>query len=170
MDTLLKRAASLFFSSSSPAFHRNYNVFLSFRGEDTRKSFTDHLYNALKLAGLQVFIDNKGLPRGKEISPGLRKAIQEANVCIVVFSRNYASSKWCLDELLEILECKERLGLIVLPVFYNGLANALMLMLMWQAALREAANISDTVWIMMQMGNTYSTRFFRHNFIVHSIC
>lgn len=146
-------------------------MFLSFRGEDTRKSFTDHLYNALKLSGLQVFIDNKGLPRGKEISHGLRKAIQEAKVCIVIFSRNYASSKWCLDELLEILECKEKLGLIVLPVFYNvdpsfvrnqkvNLEEAhephkwfgkcfnvndqmeKEKVEMWQAALREAANIS----------------------------
>ncbi|XP_017225418.2 TMV resistance protein N-like [Daucus carota subsp. sativus] len=119
MDRLLKQATSLVFPSLFPTSPRNYNVFLSFRGEDTRKSFTDHLYNALKLAGLQVFIDNTGLPRGKEISPGLIKAIQEAKVCIVIFSKNYASSRWCLDELLEILDCKKKLGLIVLPVFYK---------------------------------------------------
>ncbi|KAL3564662.1 hypothetical protein D5086_032708, partial [Populus alba] len=32
----------------------------------------------------------------------------------------YASSRWCLNELVEILECKNRkTGQIVLPVFYD---------------------------------------------------
>ncbi|KAJ9672183.1 hypothetical protein PVL29_025709 [Vitis rotundifolia] len=35
-------------SSSSTSHSRwSYDVFLSFRGEDTRISFTDHLYSAL---------------------------------------------------------------------------------------------------------------------------
>ncbi|KAI9215660.1 hypothetical protein POPTR_T002968v4 [Populus trichocarpa] len=32
-----------------------YDVFLSFRGEDTRKTFTDHLYTALVQAGIHTF-------------------------------------------------------------------------------------------------------------------
>lgn len=198
MDALRKRATSLFNPSSYPILQRNCNVFLSFRGEDTRKSFTDHLYNALKLAGLKVFIDNNGLPRGKEISPGLRKAIQEARVCIVIFSKNYASSRWCLDELLEILECKEKLGLIVLPVFYNvdpsfvrhqkvHFADARELhkwfgkcfcvddemkkrkVEMWRAALCEAANISGYCSDNDANGYTSSTRsFFYKNYIMNS--
>nr|WIL60046.1 nodulation protein [Melilotus officinalis] len=38
---------------------------------------------------------------------------------IVVFSENYATSKWCLDELLHILECRKLHGQVVIPVFYN---------------------------------------------------
>ena len=38
---------------------------------------------------------------------------------IVIFSKNYASSTWCLDELVKIVECKEKMGLIVLPIFYD---------------------------------------------------
>ncbi|KAK9280364.1 hypothetical protein L1049_014053 [Liquidambar formosana] len=44
-----------------------YDVFLSFRGEDTRKNFIDHLYFALKNAGINAFRDDNELPRGEEI-------------------------------------------------------------------------------------------------------
>ena len=38
---------------------------------------------------------------------------------VVVFFENYASSKWCLDELVWILDCRKNLGQLVLPVFYG---------------------------------------------------
>jgi len=41
-----------------------YDVFLSFRGEDTRKTFTDHLYTALVQVGIQTFRDDDELPVG----------------------------------------------------------------------------------------------------------
>ena len=40
-------------------------------------------------------------------------------ISVIVFSENYASSKWCLDELVWILECRKNLGQLVLPVFYG---------------------------------------------------
>ena len=55
-------------SSSSSTPQWNYDVFLSFRGEDTRKSFTDHLYYALKQKGIFTFKDDEKLERGKLIS------------------------------------------------------------------------------------------------------
>lgn len=108
-------------STSTSSSHQgwNYHVFVSFRGKDTRNTFTGHLVAALKQTGLRIFIDEDELPRGEEISLQLRKAIRESRICIVVFSKNYASSKWCLDELVEILECKKHTGNIVYPVFYN---------------------------------------------------
>lgn len=92
---------------------------MSFRGKDTRNNFTGHLHKALKQAGLRTFIDEDELHRGKQISPQLRKAIRESRICIIVFSKNYASSRWCLDELIEILECKKLMGRLVFPVFYD---------------------------------------------------
>lgn len=34
-------------------------------------------------------------------------------------SKNYASSSWCLDELVEILRCKKDGGPIVMTIFYD---------------------------------------------------
>ncbi|KAH0977681.1 hypothetical protein GBA52_027400 [Prunus armeniaca] len=95
-----------------------YDVFLSFRGEDTRFNFTGHLYSNLTRNGIRTFIDD-GLKRGEEISPALLRAIEESKTSIIVFSENYASSKWCLDELVKILESKETREQIVWPVFYK---------------------------------------------------
>ncbi|XP_037496401.1 disease resistance protein RPV1 [Jatropha curcas] len=95
-----------------------YDVFLSFRGEDTRDSFTSHLYAALCDKKIQTFIDNN-LVRGKEISSSLLKAIEESKISVPILSENYASSKWCLEELAEIIKCMKKNGQIVIPVFYR---------------------------------------------------
>ncbi|PWA61522.1 NB-ARC domains-containing protein [Artemisia annua] len=84
-----------------------YDVFVSFRGEDIRKSFMDHLFNDFKQKGIHAFRDDRELPKGEEISPHLYKAIEESRFLIVIFSKDYASSTWCLRELVKILECKQ---------------------------------------------------------------
>ncbi|XP_050117116.1 disease resistance protein RUN1-like [Malus sylvestris] len=108
-------------SSDSNTFRRyHYDVFLSFRGEETRKTFTDHLYTALNNAGFLTFRDDDELERGEDIKPGLQKAIQLSRTSVVVFSKDYASSRWCLDELVLILERKRTTSdYVVLPVFYD---------------------------------------------------
>ncbi|GKB38049.1 NB-ARC domains-containing protein, partial [Tanacetum coccineum] len=90
--------------------HRwKYDVFVSFRGEDIRKKFMDHLFNDFKRKGIHAFRDDNELPKGEEISPHLYKAIEESRFLIVVFSKDYASSSWCLRELVKILECKQNI-------------------------------------------------------------
>ncbi|KAJ6855745.1 hypothetical protein NC651_040394 [Populus alba x Populus x berolinensis] len=95
-----------------------YDVFLSFRGEDTRVGFTSHLHAALDRKQILTFIDNQ-LVRGDEISASLLRTIEEAKLSLIVFSENYASSKWCLEELVKIFECRKNNGQIVIPVFYK---------------------------------------------------
>ncbi|XP_024043072.1 TMV resistance protein N [Citrus clementina] len=104
-------------SSSSSC---NYDVFLSFRGVDTRVSFTCHLYDSLfERKKIRTFIDDEELRQGDAISPVLLNAIQGSKISLIIFSKDYASSKWCLNELVKILECKNTNGQIVIPVFYN---------------------------------------------------
>ncbi|XP_021825472.1 TMV resistance protein N-like isoform X2 [Prunus avium] len=154
-------------SPSSSSFTHDssctYDVFLSFRGEDTRTNFTDHLHEALVRKGIRTFIDGE-LVRGEEISPALVKAIEESRISLIVFSENYASSRWCLDELVKILQCKQSKQQIVLPFFFkvdpsdvrhqrSSYGDAFVhherkfkddkeKVLKWRRALTEAANLS----------------------------
>ncbi|WJZ84533.1 hypothetical protein VitviT2T_004133 [Vitis vinifera] len=107
-------------SSFTPSIPQTstYDVFLSFRGEDTRYNFTDHLYKALGRRGIRTFRDDK-LRRGEAIAPELLKAIEESRSSVIVFSENYARSRWCLDELVKIMECQKDLGHTVIPIFYH---------------------------------------------------
>ena len=146
-------------SSSSSPHPWSYDVFLSFRGEDTRNGITGYLYRALCDVGIYTFIDNY-LSKGEEISEELLKTIERSMISIVVFSENYAGSHWCLDELVKIMQCRTN-GQLVLPVFYHvdpsevrnqrgnfGVAltkfeekfkNKVQ---SWRTALKEAANLS----------------------------
>ncbi|KAJ4723792.1 putative disease resistance protein (TIR-NBS-LRR class) [Melia azedarach] len=104
------------FSSSSCI---NYEVFLSFRGEDTRETFTSHLFYALCQKKVKTFMD-EDIEKGEKISADLLSAIIEGSkISVIVFSEHYADSRWCLDELIKVLECKKLNSQIVVPVFYR---------------------------------------------------
>ena len=148
------------FSSSTPQW--DYDVFLSFRGEDTRNGFTSHLYRGLCNEDIKTFIDND-LQRGEEISGELLKAIRLSRISIIIFSQNYAFSTWCLEEVVEILNCRLN-GQSVIPIFYkvdpsevrkqegsfkvalakqeNKFKNNIEKVQRWRAALIEAASLS----------------------------
>ncbi|KAL1216022.1 Disease resistance protein RUN1 [Cardamine amara subsp. amara] len=97
-----------------------YDVFLSFRGEDVRRGFLSHLYVSLDRSGIYTFKDDNKLERGDDISSSLLKAIENSRVHLVVLSENYASSSWCLDELVHIMECHKRDSKhVVFPIFYD---------------------------------------------------
>ncbi|KAM7493438.1 hypothetical protein LguiB_028047 [Lonicera macranthoides] len=96
-----------------------YDVFLSFRGIDTRKSFTDHLYKALKQAGVETFRDDDEIPRGENINSELERAIKQSRMSIIIFSKDYTSSSACLYEVTTILEHSKHSRHTILPVFYH---------------------------------------------------
>ncbi|XP_028763073.1 uncharacterized protein LOC114721417 [Neltuma alba] len=100
-------------------FIHTYDVFLSFRGADTRKSFATHLYNALKQAGIEVFMDEERIERGEQVSGSLLQAIENSRISIIIFSENYADSNWCLQELEKIMECYKTTDHEVFPIFYD---------------------------------------------------
>ncbi|XP_048433800.1 disease resistance protein RPV1-like isoform X2 [Pyrus x bretschneideri] len=113
-------AAAAASSSSSQRSNRwKYEVFLSFRGDDTRTTFTDHLFIALRNAGIKTFIDNQ-LTRGDNIQSELDQEIEGSRIAVIIFSKRYAESRWCLRELSKIMRClKDQEGKIVCPIFYD---------------------------------------------------
>ncbi|KAJ8770506.1 hypothetical protein K2173_017997 [Erythroxylum novogranatense] len=109
-------ASSSVSSQGSP----KYDVFLNFRGEDVRFNFLSYLILAFNHVSLNFFVDYK-LPRGEHIESALMVAIQDSRVALTIFSKGYASSAWCLDELVKIMDCRENptLRQKVIPVFYH---------------------------------------------------
>ncbi|KAB2627168.1 TMV resistance protein N-like [Pyrus ussuriensis x Pyrus communis] len=105
-------------SSSSSVPDWKYDVFLNFRGEDTRRTFIGHLYKALVQNSINTFIDAEELRKGNCLSQ-LLTAISDSRLSIVVFSQNYGSSTWCLKELVQILQCMDQKKQIVIPIFYE---------------------------------------------------
>ncbi|XP_021801333.1 TMV resistance protein N-like, partial [Prunus avium] len=176
----LVKAADPQTSSSNASRYCRYHVFLSFRGPDTRKTFTDHLYMALVSAGFHTFRDDE-VERGEGIKPELQKAIKHSRTSVIVFSKDYASSRWCLDELVMILERKRRTSddHVVLPVFYDvdpshvrkqtgSLAKAfarhqktqpLQKVKAWREALAEVADLAGMV--LQNQAHGYESKFIK---------
>ncbi|XP_028959033.1 disease resistance protein RPV1-like isoform X1 [Malus domestica] len=158
-----------------------YDVFISFRGEDTRKNFTGHLYEASTRAGINAFIDDEELKKGEDLKTKFVRAIQGSKISIIVFSRQYANSGWCLEELVKIMECRKTLGQLVLPIFYDvdpshvrkqtDSFGKLFLELIdenkverwkeerWRTALTEASNLSG--WDLRNTLDGHEAKFIR---------
>nr|XP_043611781.1 disease resistance protein RUN1-like [Erigeron canadensis] len=98
---------------------QRYDVFLSFRGSDTRNNFTDHLYNALIDADIDTFLDDEEIETGEDLKPELEDAIRSSRASVIVLSKNYPTSTWCLDELALILDQRRVSDHIVIPIFYH---------------------------------------------------
>ncbi|EOA14874.1 hypothetical protein CARUB_v10028200mg [Capsella rubella] len=95
-----------------------YDVFLSFRGEDVRHNFVSHFLKELGRKMITTFEDTK-IEKGESLDPVLKKTIKDSRIAVVLFSKNYASSSWCLNELLEIVQCHKDIDQVVIPIFYG---------------------------------------------------
>lgn len=104
-------------ASSSLSPQSIYDVCVNFRGVDTRDNITS-LCADLCRNNIKPFIAADLRP-GEEIGPALLRAIEGSKISVIIFSEEYASSIWCLNELVKILECKRKNGQIVIPVFYR---------------------------------------------------
>lgn len=79
-----------------------FEVFLSFRGLDTRDNFTSCLYHDMVEKGIRVFQDNEELQVGEQIGGNLLRALDDTQIYIPIFSKGFASSVWCLREVAYI--------------------------------------------------------------------
>ncbi|XP_020528682.1 TMV resistance protein N-like [Amborella trichopoda] len=106
-------------------------VFLNFCDEDTGKSFTSHLNRVLIDSGISTFF----FPSILQQQPrDIQRAIEKCEVFIAIFSPNYASSFFCLDQLSYFLSLPRR-SRFILPVFYDVEPSHVR----WQSGLFEEA-------------------------------
>ncbi|KAM7481070.1 hypothetical protein LguiB_005653 [Lonicera macranthoides] len=73
-------------TSSSSTSTSIYHVFLSFRGPDTLKSFTDYLFKALIRAGVRTFRDEDEIETGEKLKLKVERAIKSSKMSITIFS------------------------------------------------------------------------------------
>ncbi|KAK4285167.1 hypothetical protein QN277_001902 [Acacia crassicarpa] len=84
------------------------HVYISFDDDDDTRKFVRSLSAALKAQGFRIFGHYEKRETG--VSSNLQyyqllEAIGESWIWIVVFSKNYASSSWCLRELEKFAGC-----------------------------------------------------------------
>ncbi|CAI0429210.1 unnamed protein product [Linum tenue] len=116
MESVLAASSSVLSSALPPG---EYEVFLSFRGPDVRNTFADHLYTSLHRSRIRTFRDEEELRKGEGIAPSLVQAIPNSKIYVPILTKQYASSKWCLQELAQMVGCwKQKKGHLILPIFY----------------------------------------------------
>ena len=93
-----------------------YDIFLSHRGPDVKRTFCAFLERALCKAGVRSFVDHTDLKPGDPAWATMKHALQTANLVMPVYSSGYVKSSWCLDELEDMM----RKPANVLPVFYDA--------------------------------------------------
>ncbi|KAF8035675.1 hypothetical protein BT93_C1646 [Corymbia citriodora subsp. variegata] len=98
-----------------------YDVFLSFRGPDTRYSIISFLHYNLSQSQISFFRDDDELSPGKGIGEEIQEALDNSSFYIPVFSKDYASSQWCLRELVHMVErtSESKDKRRILPIFYE---------------------------------------------------
>ncbi|XP_049932436.1 disease resistance protein L6-like [Nymphaea colorata] len=96
-----------------------YDVFLSFRGEDTRNNFTGLFHYILVLHGIHAYFDEEDLHKGERIEEIL-VAITRSKILVPIFSKRYAESHWCLREVAKMVECYDGgQDRQIIPIFFD---------------------------------------------------
>jgi len=104
------------FASSSSNLSRKYDVLIHFDGEDIRRKFVSHLDFTLSAVGLTTFLHQENAVKGIKIQEPI---LDFCRVAIVVFTKTYSESAWCLHQLQQIIQWHETYSRHVLPVYYE---------------------------------------------------
>ncbi|KAG0606229.1 hypothetical protein M758_9G124200 [Ceratodon purpureus] len=93
-----------------------YDVFLNHRGPDTKKGFVIPLEQQLREEGISAFLDRHDIQPGDNLIENIKLSIKSADLHIAIFSRNYAHSTYCLEELDQMYQMSQK---SLIPVFYD---------------------------------------------------
>ncbi|KAH7431018.1 hypothetical protein KP509_08G025300 [Ceratopteris richardii] len=98
---------------------QTYDVFLCHRGPETKRNIVSVLSGMFRSKGITCFVDYR-MDKGKDVNSEIDGAIQTSRVFIVILSPEFATSTWCLEEVLKIMNTKgvrRRVNPPVVPVF-----------------------------------------------------
>ncbi|XP_027908040.1 protein SUPPRESSOR OF npr1-1, CONSTITUTIVE 1-like isoform X3 [Vigna unguiculata] len=104
------------FASSTSKLPRKYDVLINFTGEDIRRKFVSHLDYALSTVGLTTFLHEENAVNDMHIQQPI---LNLCRVAIVVFTKTYSQSAWCLHQLQQIIKWQETYSRHVFPVYYE---------------------------------------------------
>jgi len=102
--------------SSSFNLSGKYDVLINFNGEDIQRKFVSHLDSVLSAAGFSTFLHHENAVYPTHIQEPI---LNLCCVAIVVFTKTYSQSAWCLQQLQQIIKWQETYCRHVLPVYYE---------------------------------------------------
>ncbi|GAA0948541.1 toll/interleukin-1 receptor domain-containing protein [Virgisporangium aurantiacum] len=79
-----------------PRDGNTYDAFISYRSSD--RTWAMALYDALKLAGWNAFLDQYDLVPGANLEASLANALEASSSGVIVWSSHTKDSKWCQSE------------------------------------------------------------------------
>ena len=93
-----------------------YDVLINFSGEDIQRKFVSPLDSALSAVGFTTFLHHQNAINPIHIQQPI---LSLCRVAIVVFTKTYSESAWCLHQLQQIIQWHQTYCRHVLPVYYE---------------------------------------------------
>ncbi|ESW06180.1 hypothetical protein PHAVU_010G026900 [Phaseolus vulgaris] len=103
-------------ASSTSKISPMYDVLINFNGEDIQRKFVSHLDSVLSTVGFTTFLHHPNALNPIHIEQPI---LNLSRVAIVVFTKTYSQSAWCLQQLQQIIRWQETYCRNVLPVYYE---------------------------------------------------
>jgi len=103
-------------ASSSSKLPRMYDVLINFSGEEIKKKFVSHLDSALSAVGFTTFLHHENAVKSTHIQQPI---LELCRVAIIVFTKTYSESAWCLHQLQQIIQWHQTYSRHVLPIYYE---------------------------------------------------
>jgi TIR domain len=130
---LLPRRKTPVQPAPTPGLHSGYDVFISYRHEQSDITFAQELLAHLEGAGYRVAIDERDFRPNEHFLQEMERCIRESRYTLCVISANYLQSDNCFEEAIicKVLDMGERkrrliplfLAPVSLPVWLYGLVG-----------------------------------------------